>query len=266
MGTRVIRYDNIIPKDERDNISSRYRQITKAVNREFWGTASETSNSIYVGSYGRNTAISTSDIDILVCLPFSKFDSYNRLTGNGQSKLLQAVRQALKVSYPNSDIRADGQIVKINFYDGISFEILPAFKNLDGSYTYADSNMGGRWRSTNPKEEQSAIREKNNLSNGLLVATCRHIRYVRDNFYKSYKLPGIVIDSFAYYAISDWKFVNFGEKAAEPGTYEKQLLNYFEENRYYWERVGLYAPGSNEYIDVANSMESLEKVLRYMNG
>ena len=64
-------------------------------------------------SYGRGTAINTSDIDILVSLPSHLFDSYNNLSGNVQSRLLQAVRSAIKQSYPTSDIRADGQIVKI---------------------------------------------------------------------------------------------------------------------------------------------------------
>ena len=124
---RVKKYDNVVSKKIREVISSRYKRITKAINREFWNSESETNNSIFVGSYGRNTAISTSDIDILVMLPEKEFDKYNNLNGNGQSRLLQAVRNAIKVVYPNSDIRADGQIVKVNFSDGIQFEVLPAF-------------------------------------------------------------------------------------------------------------------------------------------
>lgn len=157
---RVKKYDNVVSKKIREVISSRYKRITKAINREFWNSESETNNSIFVGSYGRNTAISTSDIDILVMLPEKEFDKYNNLNGNGQSRLLQAVRNAIKVVYPNSDIRADGQIVKVNFSDGIQFEVLPAFKRWDGNYIYPNSNMGGNWLSTNPKAEQNAIREK----------------------------------------------------------------------------------------------------------
>lgn len=260
MGMKVTRYDNIISRNTRDIISNRYKRITKAINREFWNIESEIKNSLYVGSYGRNTSISTSDIDILVCLPGVMFDRFNKLTGNGQSKLLQVVRYAIKGIYPNSDIRADGQIVKINFCDGIAFEILPTFKNYDGTYTYADSNMGGNWLSTNPKAEQNAIRERNIISNGLLVSTCRHMRYIRDNYFKSYKLSGIVIDSFVYTAIGGWSFVNSGETTSYSGMYEHDLLNYFSEYHY---KI-LLAPGSNAVIDMGKSVECLEKVLKYM--
>ena len=85
-------------------------------------------------------------------LPESYYNQFNSVYGNGQSRLLQAVRQAILVPYPRSEVRADGQVVKINFSDGMFFEILPAFKNWDGSYRYPDTNMGGNWRSTNTYE------------------------------------------------------------------------------------------------------------------
>ena len=41
------------------------------------------------------------------------------------------MKNAIANSYPRSDIRADGQVVKISFSDGMKFEILPAFQNKD---------------------------------------------------------------------------------------------------------------------------------------
>jgi Second Messenger Oligonucleotide or Dinucleotide Synthetase domain len=38
------------------SISYRYRRITRQLNTNFWDTNSETSHSLYVGSYGRHTA------------------------------------------------------------------------------------------------------------------------------------------------------------------------------------------------------------------
>lgn len=260
---KVSKYDNVISKELRDTISNRYRRITKAINREFWNLESETNHSIFVGSYGRNTAISTSDIDILVVLPQGEFDRHNSLCGNAQSRLLQSVRNAIKITYPNSNIRADGQIVKINFSDGIQFEILPAFKNWDGSYLYPDSNMGGNWLSTNPKAEQNAIREKNKSSNGLLVATCRHMRHIRDTYCKSNTLSGIVIDSFVYHAIGNWRFIKQREESNSVVTYEETLLNYYSSSiSLKW--VGLTAPGSNDDVSTEKSYDCLGKVLRLM--
>ena len=52
-------------------ISSRYRTITWRLNTDFWGTYSETSHSLYVGSYGRNTATQGfSDLDMIFQLPY----------------------------------------------------------------------------------------------------------------------------------------------------------------------------------------------------
>lgn len=226
MSSRVQKHGEIILQNTRSLISIRYHTVTKAINKEFWKSTSDTLHSIYVGSYGRNTAIDTSDIDILVELPSSLFDRYNNLSGNSQSRLLQAVRNAILNTYPRSDVRADGQVVKIAFSDGMYFEIVPAFKSWDGSYKYPDANTGGSWCSTNPKAEQEAMMHKNKISNGLLYDTCRHIRYIHDNYFSSYHLSGIVIDSFVYNAIENWRWLNSGESSSSPsGTYEQVLLD-----------------------------------------
>ena len=119
-----------ISKEQRSLISLRYKRITKAINTEFWDSSSETDHSFYVGSYGRGTAITTSDIDMLVELPKTEYERYDIIKGNGQSRLLQAIKGAIMQAYPRSNIRADGQVVVIDFSDGIKFEVLPAGKAL----------------------------------------------------------------------------------------------------------------------------------------
>ena len=121
MSNYVKKRGEVISMDIRSTISKRYHKITSAINREFWNRVSDTENSFYVGSYGRGTAIDSSDIDILVVLPEEEYSRFDVVKGNGQSRLLQVVRQALLTSYPSSEIRADGQIVKINFSDGMKF-------------------------------------------------------------------------------------------------------------------------------------------------
>ena len=260
----VQRNEEVISADSRSLISKRYCTVTSAMNREFWNITSDRQNSIYVGSYGRGTAIDTSDIDILMSLPESYYNQFNSVYGNGQSRLLQVVRQAILVRYPRSEVRADGQVVKINFSDGMFFEILPAFKNWDGSYRYPDTNMGGNWRSTNPKAEQDAMKNKNISSNGLLFDTCKHLRYVRDNYFRSYHLSGIVIDSFVYQAIGNWRWLSSGESSTSAaGTYEKILLDYYNQH-FMWGAMPLSAPGSNQQVSTDNSRDCLGKVLRYV--
>lgn len=263
----VTKHGETISSEQRSDISYRYKRITRAINREFWDSESVTEHSFYVGSYGRGTAIDTSDIDILMELSRDMYNQYDAHKGNGQSRLLQTVKNAILETFPHSDVRGDGQVVVVNFTDGIKFEILPAFKNLDywgrwtGKYDYPDSNMGGNWLSTNPKAEQEAMEQKNRESNGLLYDTCRHMRQIRDTHFKSYHLPGIVIDSFAYHNIGNWHWTREGEVSTQPsGTYEKRLYNQCPGYSFY-----LTAPCSGMPVDTSDCIDVLNKVLNHMS-
>jgi hypothetical protein len=47
-------------------ISNRYKTITRRLNTDFWNTTSDTSHSLYVGSYGRGTSTQGfSDLDMV---------------------------------------------------------------------------------------------------------------------------------------------------------------------------------------------------------
>ena len=65
MGLHVKQGNHPIKKEIISQISYRYKRITKVVNAEFWNSNSDTAHSIYVGSYGRGTAITTSDLDLV---------------------------------------------------------------------------------------------------------------------------------------------------------------------------------------------------------
>lgn len=135
-------------------ISQRYKSITERLNTDFWYTTSDTSHSLYVGSYSRNTAVKGfSDLDMVFELPSAIYFQYDKHAGNGQSALLQAVRTSIQKTYPTTSIGGDGQVVVVSFQDRITFEVVPVFTNKLGSYTYPDSNNGGSWKTTNPRPE-----------------------------------------------------------------------------------------------------------------
>ena len=258
-----------VESSKRELISKRYKRITKAVNSEFWSSNSETAHSLYVGSYGRGTATADSDLDVLLSLPRSEYERYDTYMGNGQSRLLQAVKTAVSETYSTTDVKGDGQVVVVRFSDGMKFELLPAFEHVDcwGSFVgfdYPDTHMGGRWLATAPKAEQEAMNEKNRSSKGLLFDTCKHIRNVHAQSFSSYRLSGIVIDGFVFSAIGDWHWSD--EVGTTPaGTYETRLLDEFNRRSVHgMVPFELLSPGSQQPIDTTNSFECLGKVLRQM--
>lgn len=190
--------------DDLKTIQNRYHAITKRINIDYWNSTSDITHSLYVGSYGRDTEISTSDIDMLVQLPYETYKKFNAYTTNGQSALLQEVKTIIGKTYSRTQIKADGQIISIPFYDGINFEVLPAFLNVDGSYKFANSNNGGSWKITDPKAEINAVQTQDNACNKNLKRLCKMARAWRDK--NLVDISGILIDILAYRFLSEWEY------------------------------------------------------------
>ncbi|HEY8892393.1 MAG TPA: nucleotidyltransferase [Clostridium sp.] len=229
--------------DKVKTIRDRYHKITTRINLDFWNTSSETNNSLYVGSYGRGTEISTSDIDIIVQLPYATYTKFNNYLSNGQSALLQEVKDVLQRTYSTSLSKGDGQIISITFSDGIRFEIVPAFINVDNkSYTYPDSNSGGTWETTYPRSEIEAINLMNSATNKNLKRLCRMARAWKNNC--NVPIHGIVIDTLAYKFIKDsaYKDKSYTYYDWMSRDFFKYLKN-IDPSTLYWS-----APGSNRHV------------------
>lgn len=185
-------------------IQYRYHSITKRINLDYWGSSSDTANSLYVGSFGRDTEISTSDIDMLIRLPYETYKKFDSYISNGQSALLQEVKHVIEKTYSVTSLKADGQIISVPFSDGINFEILPAFLNKDGSYTFANTHDGGSWKTTDPKAEIQAINDRNNSCNHNLKQLCKMARAWKNK--NDVDISGILIDILAYNFIGSWEY------------------------------------------------------------
>jgi len=191
--------------NNRSDISDRYQAITKRLNLDFWDSTSDTDHSRYVGSYGRGTAIrGFSDLDMLMQLKYEDYLRYNGHSGNGQSALLQDVRNSIKKTYPKTDVGGDGQVVVVEFSDGMKFEVVPCFINKDDSFTYPDSNDGGKWRITNPLPEIQAVADMDKKCNGNLKELCRMARSWKNEW--NVPMGGLLIDTLAHNFLKDWKY------------------------------------------------------------
>lgn len=240
-----------VPIVTRSSISNRYEVITQRLNCDFWESESKTLHSLYVGSYGRRTAVrGFSDLDILFKLPYEIYKKYNNYQYNGQSALLQSVKQSLKKTYSTTNISGDGQVIVITFYDGITFEIVPCFLNNDNSFTYPDSNNGGSWKVTNPIPEINTIKENNKLTNKNLLRLCRMTRAWRNKW--NVPMGGLLIDTFANNFLINWKY-----KDQSYIYYDWMSRDFFlylssqNSQQNYWLAVGskqyIYRKGNFEY-------------------
>lgn len=232
------------------NVSSRAKQITKRINSDFRDLNSDIKYSLYVGSYGRGTAIHVSDIDMLIELPYWIYQKYDSYSNNGQSSLLQVVRDSIKKTYSTTYIRGDGQVVKLNFSDGICYEIVPCFINQDGeSFTYPDTNGGGSWKVTKPRAEIKEINSANAQWNKNLKRLCRMARAWKDLW--DVPIGGLLIDTLAYNFLKQWgyrdkSFLYYDWMARDFFAY----LGNQNPSKSYW-----LAPGSNQYVWRKGSFE-----------
>lgn len=224
-----------------DDINVKYYRICKKLNEFYYDSDSEIQNSKKVGSIGRGTAIKgISDLDMLYEIPESTFTKYNAYESQGQSQLLQEVKNVLIETYPTSDIKGDGQVVVIEFITQ-HVEVLPAFYVGDSTYKFPDTKEGGLWRNTKPDLEISAINQLNE-NNGILISLCKMMRLWRNE--SGVNINGLLIDTFAY---------NFLSKNEEIEKYQKDyfllVLDFFnylkdiDDDQEYF-----LAPGSNQRV------------------
>lgn len=225
------------------SISVRYKSLTRRLNADFWSTDSDLAHSLYVGSYGRNTAIAGfSDLDMIFELPADLYWAYDKYASNGQSAILQAVRTSIQKTYSTTSIRADGQVIVVPFDDGITFEVVPVFENKGGTYTFPDANGGGSWKTTNPRPEIQAIRDRNAACNNNLVPLCRMTRCWKRVW--SVPIGGLLIDTFAYQFIGSW-----AHRDKSYLYYDFMCRDFFkwmadqDREQEYWR-----APGSGQYV------------------
>ncbi|HEM0340717.1 TPA: nucleotidyltransferase domain-containing protein [Legionella pneumophila] len=225
------------------NISFRTKQITKRINNDFRNISSDSNYCLFVGSYGRGTEIHVSDIDLIVELPYDVYRRFNSYQYNGQSALLQNVKESIKKTYSSTHLSGDGQVIQLKFTDNICFEILPAFINDDmKSYTYPDANKGGSWKITNPRAEITTMNAANTLWNKNLKRLCRMMRAWKDNW--NVPIGGLLIDTLCYNFLSQWEFRDKSFYFYDWMT--RDFFNYLKNQdplKNYW-----LAPGSNQHV------------------
>lgn len=231
-----------------EDIISRFKKITKRLNKDFHDDLdSEEDNGLYVGSFGRDTAINgISDLDMNFIISNSDYSTYNKIQ-NGQRVLLQDVKASILKTYPNSIVYVDRYVVVVEFKNDF-IEVCPVFEENDGSFTFPDSYNQGSWKKTNPTPEAIELKAYNITTNENLIYLCQMARAWKNKM--GVKIGGLLIDTFAYdFFKSDDKYAEY--RLDRYDLLVQEFFGYLKElstERAYW-----HAPGSNQHVYNKNS-------------
>jgi Second Messenger Oligonucleotide or Dinucleotide Synthetase domain len=132
--------------------------VVSCLNRAYYERSHDFDNSFLVGSWGKGTAVRPPrDVDVYFLLPAAVYHRFQDYIGRRQSALLQEVKDVLLDTYPNTDMRGDGQVIIVNF-GSYCVEVVPAFETTTpGSYLICDTNDGGCYKTTMPFTEAQYI-------------------------------------------------------------------------------------------------------------
>lgn len=213
----LYKWANVIPHFQRlrnhhlpfqadlDDANQKALNVANTLYREFYSTVTPISNDrfLVVGSVGKQVARDPlNDVDILFQLPDSDYHRYHAYSDNGQSALLQDVKETVLESYPNTDIRGDGQVVVVDF-NSIKVEIVPVFY-INGTIITPNTHHGGSWNTCNPHLEAKQIQVADQISGGKATDLIRLLKAWKD--YCNVPIKSIVLERAALVFASNWQY------------------------------------------------------------
>lgn len=216
--------------------------------------------SIVVGSVGRGTAVTkTSDYDVIFKLPQSVYSKFDKYESNGQSQLLQEIKNIIKELHPKTKIKGDGQVVSIEYTDGTIELVLP-FEESDGSFKYPDSNDGGSWKITKPIPEIEESEKQSKDSSNVFNYLCFLMRQWKNHV--GFPFKGLLIDTFVAKYLTDEEY----KEKTNLDLLEELFSQLSKENKEqsYW-----FALGSNQKIynnDNGKFITKAKKALKKFDG
>lgn len=237
-------FDNL-KISNKEEIRNRRDEITKALNREFRDSDSESDNRLMVGSWGRCTAINgVSDLDFLYILPSRLYDEFH--VSGGTRKVLSKVKRGIATHYSQTHIRVDRLVVVVKF-SNYKFEVQPVFEQDDGSFSYPDT-YSDSWKTTKPRDEIKAISNLDEISMGNARKICKLARAWKNKH--SVLMGGLLIDTMA------WRFLNDNDKYFSTTNHPDYMIrDFFKYISNLPKQESWNALGSNQRVKVKKNFQ-----------
>ena len=203
-------YDNIkLTSSQRDDAKKKYTGVCKKLHSYYYPSIKyDGTTKLLIGSYGKKTNIRPPrDVDVLFIMPEEKFEQYDDNKSNGQSQLLQDIKNILADKYTTTDkIKGWGKVVLIEFTDGThNVELLPAWENKNTTFEVPNTKDGGSWETWNPRSEIQAIKDSDNET-GKTKALIRMIKKWSENCsakLSSYEIENKILDFHSSYDVKN---------------------------------------------------------------
>ncbi|NYI67018.1 hypothetical protein BJY26_001324 [Spelaeicoccus albus] len=233
-------------------VAARRDEIAKVLNKNFRSKDGCTDYKLMVGSFGRHTAIKgVSDLDMIFILPPRVRSNYDG--ERGPRRMLERVKDALTDRYPNTDIRVDQCVVRVQFtFNAFKFEVQPAFENADGSFEYPDTKAEG-WKATKPREEITATKECNDRTSTNMRHLARMARAWKNE--NGVSMGGLLIDTLVYNFFAQTDDYN----SAGTGSFDRMARDFFKFFKDEPEQDYYLALGSRQRVHVKAKFQSKAK-------
>lgn len=183
--------------------------VVGCLNRHYYGLISDTDHSFLIGSWGKDTAIRPPrDVDLYFLLPPDVYHRFQSHIWNRQSALLQEVKEVIVETYPDTDMRGDGQVIIVRF-ETYNVEVVPAFLLTNGNYWICDTHDKGSYKETAPWAEVNHI-ETIDMSNNRNLRPLIPMLKCWQN-YCSVPIKSFELELLAAHFISQspWRFKDF---------------------------------------------------------
>lgn len=238
-----------LTKAQLDDGVTKHTGVRSCLNSYYWGVKSDYSNSMLHGSWGKQTRVRPArDIDVLFVLPSSVYERFQKVSGNKQSQLLQAVKSALEVTYSATKMRADGEVVVVPFATQ-PVEVAPAFKLLNGRYQICNTHDGGNYKEIDPDAEMKAMSDSDSASSGNTRHLARMLKKWQENC--SVGLKSFVLELLAIEFIAGWEY-----RGKNSVYYDWMVRDFFKFLKDKSDYAYVLVPGTYEIVWLGNDWKS----------